>query len=73
MGKVYFQDQTGHTTVEFDKADPASLKIVNDKIAEAIQQGARLAVKTGDGQFEIAKALDPNVDESLVIPQLIGG
>ena len=76
MQKLKIMDATGHSVIEFDKADPASMKLVQDKIAELTRQGTRFAKTVGEGQHELLDAgFDPvQVDTDIIsIPHLHGG
>ncbi len=74
MATVKFLDQTGHTTMEFGEGKQFTQAEALAKIDAAVKSGAVIAKKTGDGTFEkLPKGFDPTAEETLVIPQLVGG
>jgi hypothetical protein len=67
-------DHTGHSTLDFDKLDPAALKSAQDKFDELISSGHRAATRDSGGtDYQVVKNFDELKDESLFVPQMKGG
>lgn len=71
MGKLIIRDHTGHSTVEFDKANRLSIEEAERRIAEV--PGCILAEPIGRGEFKKVEAFNPDAEEVHVIRPLIGG
>ncbi len=66
-------DQTGHSEHAFDPKNIVSVEEAQRRFEELTSKGFRAAVKTGAGKPELVKGFDPNHEETLFIPQLVGG
>lgn len=76
MSKFTFQvmDHTGHSVVDFDKADPASMKQAEALFNKLVGESNRVAQrKSGETDYKVSKEFDPTQDEALVIRPLQGG
>jgi hypothetical protein len=76
MAKFTFQvmDHTGHSVVEFDKADPAALKQAEALFMKLVGEGNRVAQrKSGETDYVVSKSFDPEKDEALVVRPMQGG
>lgn len=71
MGKLIIRDHTGHSTVEFDKANRVSIEEAERRIREI--PGCVLAEPTAKGVFKKVKAFNPDAEEVHVIRPLMGG
>ena len=73
MAKHHIMDQTGHSTVEFDQADPVALKEAQERFQRLIAEHYTPAVRGEDGKATVTRTFDPNAQETLFVPQLVGG
>jgi hypothetical protein len=73
LSKLQIMDQTGHSTLDFDPKDDASVKEAMEKFQELAGEGYQAAVRTGDGGLKKVKAFDPTATETVMHPQLVGG
>lgn len=74
MPKQLIMDHTGHSEKVFDKADKVSMDEAERRFAELTGKGFRAVALGQSGEpGEIIKGFDPNVEQTLFIPQLIGG
>lgn len=71
--KFHVMDQTGHSTVEFDKANPVDLASAENMFNEFVSKGYAPAVKGEDGNHTLTRTFDPTAEETLFQPQLKGG
>jgi hypothetical protein len=71
--KFYVMDQTGHSTIEFDKSDEA----ITEAMAKftALISGGHIAAtrKAGATDYSVTKIFDPTADETLFVPHMKGG
>jgi hypothetical protein len=73
MAKHHIMDQTGHSTVEFDKADPQALKEAQARFDRLVAEHYTPAVRGEDGMARVTRTFDPDASETLFVPQLVGG
>lgn len=73
MPKQHVMDHTGHSTHEFNKANIVSAQEAEKRFAELTGKGFTAGVRTGPGEFKKVTAFDPDAEETVFIPQLIGG
>ena len=74
MAKHHILDSTGHSTIEFDGANKAQLVEAMGRFTALIAGGHTAAVRKADeADYKVTKTFDPTADETLFIPQLIGG
>jgi hypothetical protein len=72
--KFQIMDHTGHSTIEFDKANTADLDAVVAKFNELKASGHVAATrKAGETDYKVIKSPDDVQDETLFVPQLRGG
>lgn len=71
--KLSIMDHTGHSTVEFDKANVVSLQKAMRRFDELMAKGHTAAVRTGPGELKQVRAFDPNAEETVLTPPLVGG
>jgi hypothetical protein len=74
MGVQIVMDGSGDTRHEFDVSDPASIATAEIRFRELTGKGFRAAAlgKNG-GPNELIDKFDPEVEQTLFIPQLKGG
>lgn len=74
MAKHFLMDHTGHSTIEFDKLDPAQLKEANDRFEALIKNGSIAATrKEGAAEYTVVKDPSKQQDETLFVPHMRGG
>jgi hypothetical protein len=74
MGVQIVMDRTGDTRHEFDKADLEALARAERRFQELTSKGFRAVALGKDGSpGTLMRNFDPNVEQSLFIPQLQGG
>lgn len=74
MAKHFIMDYTGHSTVEFDKLDPAQLKDSMDRFEALLKNGHTAATrKAGETEYTVIKRPDQEQDETLFVPHMRGG
>ena len=74
MPKQLIMDHTGHSEKVFDRADTVSVAEAERRFAELTGRGFRaVALGQGGEPGEIMKTFDPAVEQTLFIPQLMGG
>ena len=74
MAKHDIMDHTGHTTVEFDKADPAALKEAQERFDKLVAEHHTAATrKAGEKDYTVVKAFDPTADETIFTLPRRGG
>ena len=74
MAKHHVMDFTGHSTIEFDKANTVDLEAAMARFAELTGSGHTAAVrKDGATDYTVVKTFDPTADETLFVPAMQGG
>lgn len=72
--KFQVMDHSGHSTLEFDAAMADQVKAGEAKFAELTKSlGMTAYEKTGDGGGRLVRTFDPNREETLFRPRLVGG
>jgi hypothetical protein len=72
--KFHVMDHSGHSTLEFDAAMADQVKAGEEKFNELTKGlGFTAYERTGPGEGKIVKAFDPNRQETLFRPRLVGG
>jgi hypothetical protein len=66
-------DRTGDTRHAFDAGDRAAIDEARARFSELTEAGYIAAVRTGLGEQRIVRAFDPDAQETLFIPRLVGG
>jgi hypothetical protein len=74
MGVQIVMDRTGDTRHEFDVADSDAVARAEERFRQLTGKGFRAVALTGDGSpGKLVGKFDPNVEQTLFIPQLQGG
>lgn len=74
MSVQIVMDHTGDTRHEFDARDAKALARAEERFRELTGKGFRaVALGKDGGAGQLMKTFDPNVEETLFIPQLQGG
>jgi hypothetical protein len=74
MGLQIVMDRTGDTRHEFDAADPTSYAVAEERFRQLTGSGFRAVALGRDGASDtLLNKFDPDVEETLFIPQLQGG
>ena len=67
-------DRNGDTRHEFDRADPVALTEAEERFRQLTGKGFRAVALGKDGQpGTLLKKFEPQVEQTLFIPQLQGG
>jgi hypothetical protein len=66
-------DSTGDTRHHFDSTDSTAVAQAETRFLELKQAGFIAAKRTENGTSELIREFDPNAEETLFIPRLIGG
>jgi hypothetical protein len=74
MPKQLVMDQSGHSEHVFDKANKVELAEAIKRFDELVgEKKFSAAVRTGPGELKKVTAFDPNAEETIFHPQLVGG
>lgn len=73
--KFEVMDQSGHSTLEFDKSNDTQVKEAMEKFEQLVGKDKMLAAtrKTGERDYTVAKTFDQVQDETMFRPQMKGG
>ena len=66
-------DHRGDSRYEFDPSCPVALAEARRRFEELTGTGFRAVALGKDGQNCLVREFDPDVEETLFIPQLVGG
>lgn len=78
MGKLIILDSTGHTDVQWDVAVKSEVEEAQKQFEELVNGGSHMAVRVSDvdggkrGQ-ELIDTFDPEAEEVVISPRLVGG
>lgn len=73
MATHQIMDASGHTTIEFDKANTVEVGEAMKRFEELTAKGYRYAPRGPDGSAAVKKAFDPNADDAVFIAPMQGG
>jgi hypothetical protein len=74
MATQIVMDRTGDTRHEFDVADSTAVALAEQRFRQLTGKGFRaVALGSGGSPGKVISKFDPNVEETLFIPQLQGG
>ena len=71
--KFHVMDHTGHSTESFKEGDIVSLAEASSRFAELKDRKFAAFRKDGEGQHTQLKVFDPEAQEVLFVPNLVGG
>jgi hypothetical protein len=66
-------DRTGDNRHRFDQNDARELAKAEQRFRELTEAGYTAAVRTGPGQVSRIRSFDPNAQETVFFPRLVGG
>ena len=66
-------DRTGYSRHSFDPNNAQELAKAEQRFCELTKVGFTAAVRTGAGQVSQIRSFDPNAEESVFFPRLVGG
>jgi hypothetical protein len=66
-------DRTGDSRHRFDPNDARELAKAERRFRELTGTGFTAAVRTGPGQVSRIRSFDPNAEETVFFPRLVGG
>jgi hypothetical protein len=66
-------DRTGDSRHRFDPNDAQELAKAEQRFYELTKVGFTAAVRTGPGQVFRIRSFDPNAEETVFFPRLVGG
>ncbi|OKO84791.1 hypothetical protein AC629_20505 [Bradyrhizobium sp. NAS80.1] len=66
-------DRSGDSHHRFDPNDAQELAKAEQRFYELIGAGFTAAVRTGPGQVSQIRSFDPNAEETVLFPRLVGG
>ena len=66
-------DRTGDSRHPFDPNDAKELAKAEQRFFELTKVGFTAAVRTGLGQVSRIRSFDPNAEETVFFPRLVGG
>jgi hypothetical protein len=73
MAAQIVMDHTGDTRHNFDAKDAKALLKAEERFKELTLVGFTAAVRTASGETVVTRTFDPNVEETLFFPRLVGG
>jgi len=73
MATLIVMDHTGDTQHNFDAKNAASVLKAEERFRELTGAGFTAAVRTASGEAVVKRTFDPNAEETLFFPRLVGG
>ena len=73
MATHIVMDRTGDTRHNFDAKNADAILKAEERFMELTSAGFTAAVRTGSGEVIVKRTFDPNADETLFFPRLVGG
>jgi hypothetical protein len=73
MATQIVMDRTGDTRHNFDTKNANAPLKAEERFRELTGAGFTAAVRTGSGEVIVKRTFDPNADETLFFPRLVGG
>jgi hypothetical protein len=66
-------DHTGDTQHNFDANDANAVLKAEERFKKLTGRGFTAAVRSAPGEVTVTRTFDPNAEETLFIPRLVGG
>ena len=66
-------DRTGDTRHNFDPKNANALLEAEERFKELTGAGFTAAVRTATGEASVTRSFDPNAEETVFFPRLVGG
>jgi hypothetical protein len=73
MATQIVMDHTGDTRHYFDANDAQALTKAEERFKELTKVGFTAAVRSAPGEVSVTRSFDPNAEETLFFPRLVGG
>ena len=73
MATQIVMNHTGDTRHNFDPKDVQAVLKAEDRFKELMLFGFTAAVRTPSGEVTVTRTFDPNAEETLFFPRLVGG
>jgi hypothetical protein len=73
MAMQIVMDRTGDSRHHFDPSDPQEVAKAERRFYELTNLGFTGAARTGPGQVRQIRSFDPNAEETVFFPRLVGG
>jgi hypothetical protein len=73
MATQIVMDRTGDSRHPFDPKDAQELSKSEQRFYELTKVGFTAAIRTGPSQVSQIRSFDPNAEETLFFPRLVGG
>jgi len=73
MATEIVMDHSGDSRHHFSRSDPKALADAERRFKELTGKGFTAAARAGAGQVTRINRFDPNVEETLFFPRLVGG
>jgi len=66
-------DHTGDTRHNFDAKDAQAILKAEERFKKLTGRGFTAAVRNASGEVTVTRTFDPNAEETLFFPRLVGG
>lgn len=73
MATQIVMDQMGDSRHFFEQADPKGLAEAERRFKQLTDQGFTAATRNSGSDLTITRSFDPNADETVFYPRLVGG
>jgi phage terminase large subunit-like protein len=73
MATQIVMDHTGDSRFQFDPRDDSALAEAEQRFKKLTGAGFTAAVRTAGGKSTKIRSFDPNAEETLFFPRLVGG
>jgi hypothetical protein len=73
MATQIVMDRTGDTRHNFDAKNANALLETEERFKELTGAGFTAAVRTATGEGSVTRSFDPNAEETVFFPRLVGG
>ncbi|MBR0694010.1 hypothetical protein [Bradyrhizobium lablabi] len=73
MATLLIMDRTGDSRHHFDPENSEQLAWAEARFRKLTSEGYTAATRKAPGEAELVRSLDPNAEETLFYPRLVGG